>query len=202
MNFFKKLFGSKGKKEEIMYVDPNEIWFSLSTIENGFPNLIESPKFMDFQVQIHGDDWLQQEFISGENSEKVDSLFKEIKLSAANCEQTDGMVLYKKCFPRRIEFEKILPEIHVNDLKVFFEDEELGALSFANYEGYAENTFVAKFSGTFLYGQLDDNYHLKSLGLLNMGDVTDVGKIEEFAKKYQLHFVDWLGGYQIKTNDL
>ena len=54
--------------------NPDEIWFSLPTIESSFINLTNQPLFADFTIQIHGDDWLQQEFVSAENSEQIENM--------------------------------------------------------------------------------------------------------------------------------
>jgi hypothetical protein len=186
------------KMRKIEYVNPNDIWFSLPTIENTFPNLISQALFTDFAIQIHEDDWLQQEFISASNAEQIENMLDQIKESAEDRQENDGITTYKKCFPRQFPTSKIKDTILLTDIQKALESDKLGSLRINDYEGFAENVFVIEALGTFFYGQLHKDNQLQTFAIYNIGDVTDSKQLENFTKKFKLHFVDWTGMYQLK----
>ncbi len=186
------------KMSKIEYVNPNDIWFSLPTLENSFPNLTDKPSFTDFTIQIHGDDWLQQELISAENSEQIDSMLEQIKESASEYKENDTFIRYKKCFTRQFPTTKLNNKIYLSDIQEELGTNKVGTLGFSNYNGFAENVFVIEAFGTYLYGQLSEDKSLQTFAITNIGEVTEPKQLENFARKMKLNFVDWTGMYQIK----
>lgn len=199
MGLFDKLFGKKDEdKDKIEIVNINDIWATIPTIESTFPNLTSQIQFSDFSIKMHGDDWLQQELISAENSTEIDTVLEQIRESSNNQKESDGRIIYKKCFARVFPTSKIKDKIYLNDIKREFETDKVGTLSFSNYDGYAENTFVIEALRTYFYGQLNEDNSLQSFAIYNIGDVTEPDRLESIARKFKLNFVDWIGMYQIK----
>lgn len=186
------------KMRKIEYANPNDIWFSLPTIENSFPNLTNQPLFTDFTIQIHGDDWLQQEFVSVENSEHIENMLDQIRESAKENKESDEMIIYKKCFARQLPISKLKDTIYLSDIQKEFEAEKIGSLSFSNDNGFAENVFVVEALGTYFYGELNKDNSLQTLAIYDIGSITKTAELEKFTKKMKLNFVDWTGMYQIK----
>jgi len=186
------------KMSKIEYANPNDIWFSLPTIANDFPNLTNQPLFTAFTIQMHGDDWLQQEFISAENSEEIDDMLDQIRESATEHKENEEMISYKKCFARQFPTSKIKSKIFLSDMQKELEADKVGSLSFSNENGYAENVFVIEALGTYFYGELNTDNSLLSLAIYDIGSVTKASELENFARKMKLNFVDWTGMYQIK----
>jgi hypothetical protein len=187
------------KMRKVEYMNPKDILFSLPTIENDFPNLTEQALFTDFTIQIHGDDWLQQEFISAENSGEIEKMLEEIRESAKEHEEHEEMTSYKKCFVRQFPTTKIKDKIHLTDIQKALETDKIGALGFSNdYKGFAENTFVISALGTYFYGQLNADNSLQTFAIYDISSVTETDRLEDFAKKMKFNFVDWIGMYQVK----
>ncbi len=185
------------KMRKVEYMNPNDIWFSLPTIENNLPKITNQPIFTDFAIQMHQDEWLQQEFISQENSEYVDDFLTKIKESAKECNDTGKIIIYKNCFVREFPTEKIKDKINLSDIQNKLSTNEIGSLSFGD-NNFAENVFVIFAFGTYFYGELDKGNYVKSFGVVNIGNVENVKGIEKFAHEMKFNFVDWVGMYQIK----
>ncbi len=186
------------KMRKVEYMNPNDIWFSLPTLENNLPKITNQPIFTDFAIQIHQDDWLQQEFISNENSEHIDDFLTKIKKSAEECNDTGEITIYKNCFVREFPTDKITQKINLSDIKHKLNSNEIGSLSFGE-DNFAENVFVIPAFETYFYGELDKDNFVKSFGVLNIGNIENVQDIEKFANEMKFNFVDWVGMYQIKT---
>jgi hypothetical protein len=186
------------KMHKIESVNPKDIWFTLPTIENIFPNLTDKAPFNAFSIEIHGDDWLQQEFISAENSAEIESVLEQIRESAKNETESNGTVLYKKCFARQFPATKIKNTILLTDIQKELEADKIGSLNFSNYSGFAENTFVIKALGTYFYGQLNSDNSLQTFAIQDIGSVTEINLLKNLTQKMKLNFVDWTGMYQIQ----
>lgn len=187
------------KLRKIEYVNPQDIWYTIPTIENSFPNLVATSPFIDFNIQIHADNWLQQEFISNNNAEKIEQMLEQIRESATESNENGEIISYKNCYVRRFNTEKITDKIYLQDIQKYLEADKLGSLGFNNgYEGFAEKTFVIEALGTYFYGQLHDDNSLKTLAIYDIGSVNDSEKLQVFSKNTSLNFVDWVGMYQIQ----
>ncbi len=186
------------KMRKIEHMNPNDIWFSLPTLEDNLPKMTNQPIFRDFAIQIHHDDWLQQEFISKENSMYIDDLLIKIEESAKECDDTGEITIYKNCFVREFPTEKITQKIHLSDIQKKLDAKEIGSLSFGD-DNFAENVFVIAAFGTYFYGELDNDRFVKSFGVVNVGDIENEEGIKRFVNEMKFNFVDWVGMYQIKT---
>lgn len=186
------------KVRKIETINISDIWATLPTIEYTFTNLVTQSPFNDYTIKIHGDDWLQQEFISAENSAEIDTIIEQIRESAKDQEDADGRIIYKKCFARQFPTAKINDTIYLNDIQEEFKVDKIGGLGFSNFNGYAENTFVIEALGTYFYGQLNEDNSLRSFAIYDIGCVTETERLESIARKLKLNFVDWTGMYQIK----
>ncbi len=185
------------KMRKIEQVNPNDIWFSLPTLENNLPPITNQPVFTDFAIQIHQDDWLQQEFISKENSKYADELLAKIKESAKECDDTGEITIYKNCFVREFPTEKITKKINFSDIKSKLNVQKIGSLNFGN-DNFAENVFVIPALGTYFYGELDENNFVKSFAVVDISGVENVEDIVNFINEMSFNFVDWVKMYQIK----
>lgn len=187
------------RMRKVEYVNPKELKFSIPTLENSFPNLTEKPSFSDFTIQIHGDDWLQQEFISAVNTDQIEKMLGEIKESAKENNDNGEITSYEKCFVRQFPTIKIKDKIYLTEIKKQLETDKIGALSFSyDYQGFAENTFVIEALGTYFYGQLGEDNSLLTFAVYDIGSVNDTKKLENLSKILKINFVDWIGLYQIK----
>lgn len=196
-------FGKSGKLilklRKIEYVEPNDIWYTIPTIENSFPNLVATAPFGDFSIEIHGDDWLQQEFISSKNAELIEQMLEQIRESASESNENGEIISYKNCYVRNFKAIKITDNIYLHDIQKYLEADKLGSLVFSNdYHGFADKTFVIEALGTYFYGQLHDDNSLQTFAIYDIGSVNDSQKLQVFAKEMNLNFVDWVGMYQIE----
>ena len=65
MRFFHKLFGRTKAaeiREKADRVNPNDIWYTVPTISNEFPNTTAPTAQTEFDIFIHEDDYRQNEF--------------------------------------------------------------------------------------------------------------------------------------------
>ncbi len=182
---------------KVEYMNPNDIWFSLPTLESNLPKMTNKPIFTDFATQMHHDEWLQQEFISKENSKYIDNLLIKIKESAKECNDTGEITIYKNCFAREFPTEKITQKITLSQIQDKLSTNEIGSLNFGD-DNFAENVFVISAFGTYFYGELDKDNFVKSLAVVNIGNIENVENIEKFTNEMGFNFVDWVGMYQIK----
>ncbi|WP_300671185.1 hypothetical protein [Soonwooa sp.] len=187
------------KMRKIEYVNPQDIWYTIPTIENSFPNLVATAPFGDFSIQIHGDDWLQQELISSNNANEVEQMLEQIRESASESNENGEIISYKNCYVRNFQAEKITDKIYLQDIQKYLEADKVGSLAFVNdYDGFADKCFVIEALGTYFYGQLNDDNSLQTFAIYDIGSVNDSQKLQLFAKNMNLNFVDWVGMYQIQ----
>ncbi len=183
------------KMRKVEYMNPNDIWFSLPTLENKLPKITNQPIFTDFAIQIHQDQWLQQEFVSKENSKYVDDFLIKIKESAKESNDTGEITIYKNCFVREFPVEKITEKIHLSDIRNKLDTKEIGSLSFG--DNFAENVFVVPAFGTYFYGELDKDNFVKSFAVVNIANIENEESIQKFTNEMKFNFVDWVGMYQM-----
>ncbi len=185
------------KMRKVEYMNPNDIWFSLPTLENKLPKITNQPIFTDFAIQMHQDEWLQQEFISKENSKYVDDFLVKIKESAKECNDTGEITIYKHCFVREFPTEKITQKINLSEIQDKLGTNKIGSLSFGD-DNFAENVFVIPALGSYFYGEVDKDNFVKSLAVVNIANIENKESIENFTSEMEFTFVDWVRMYQLK----
>lgn len=111
------------KMRKVEKMNPNDIWFSLPTISNEFPELIEMTNQADFDINIHEDDYRQREFLNVSSLPVVEQEFVGIKDIWENqSKKSDDYTLFKTCFVRKsigspnltIPFQKLQNLLHNN----------------------------------------------------------------------------------------
>jgi hypothetical protein len=199
MGLFDKIFG-RGKKteqaiENVVTMNPNDIWFTTPTISNEFPQLMPKTKETEFDIFIHEDDYRQNEFLNLSSLPKIEEEFNGIKeICAKHSKKNDEYTLFKNCHVRKT--------IGSPNLKVNFS--ELKALLNCNSVGQViingnvlTNGFAIKTDNTTYFGTLNDDTVIE-LCIAQWNDNT-TNEILNIDKAFDLLFVNWYHCYLIKN---
>ena len=175
----------KLRKVEIM--DPNELWFSLPTISNEFPRTVALGKQSEYDIQIHEDDYRQNEFVNTGALPLVEQEFVKIKdIRENHSKKSDDYTLFKNCHVR--------DAIGAPDLKIDFD--ELKALLNCGPVGQVlinasmlDNGFAIATKDTSYYGVVENNM-VTELCISQWNENT-INEIREINKAFNLLFVSW-----------
>ncbi|MFX1256060.1 MAG: hypothetical protein ACFFCZ_30915 [Promethearchaeota archaeon] len=191
------------EKDQIKMMDPNDILFSMPTIEDALPGIVESSTSDIASLEINEDDWRQLEFISRDHQENIvkemkqiqqifDNEAVEIKIEA----ETVPLLAFKEIHIRQLIPRPISKPFTFNKLSEYFNANLIkGDLKFKDYSGIVENAFYIKIEGIEYYGQIENN-NIVVLCLYNADSKEDlknaVTKLTNLLSSENLLLVDWM----------
>ncbi|GAB2191584.1 hypothetical protein MAH1_31920 [Sessilibacter sp. MAH1] len=180
-------------KSKITQMDPNELLYSLPTINNDIAG-VENAESLENIAVFHEDDWRQFEFVVRSYESTIDEELGHIKNIYENQRKGVG---FKKLHLR----EKIVKPLESNPLTLNMLEESFEIAK--KYEGVAFNNAAATIVGGFamqtesgwvLWGQVNESGKIVALNIgqtkeSNIAGIAD--KIDKFTEKHGLYLIDW-----------
>lgn len=200
MGLLDKIFGRTKKTEQktemVEMMNPNDIWFSMPTISNEFPQLTERINETEFDIFIHEDDYRQNEFLNQESLPKIEEEFNNIKdIWNNHSKKSDEYNLFKHCHVRKIIGSPYLT-INFKELKSLLNCQSVGQVVING--NILLNGFSIKTENTTYFGLLNDD-NVFELCITQWNENT-TNEILEINKKYNLVFVNWCNCDLIKND--
>ena len=191
MGLLDKIFGRTKKTEQetekVEQINPNDIWFTLPTISNEFPQTVGSTKQTEFDIHIHEDDYRQNEFLNSTSLTLVEEEFISIKYIWENfSKKSDDYTLFKNCHVRKIIGE---PNLRINfaEVKSLLNCNTVGQV-IINGE-ILKNGFAFKTENTTYFGVLENDI-VTQLCIYQWNENT-TNEILKINKDFNLVFVNW-----------
>lgn len=184
------------KMRKVEKMNPNDIWFSLPTISNEFPQIVEMTNKTDFDITIHEDDYRQREFLNISSLSAVKQEFVGIKDIWENqSKKSDNYTLFKTCFVRKnigspnltIPFQNLQNLLHKNSVGQVVIDNNI-----------LKNGFSIKTENTIFFGTLIADT-VTELCILQWNE-NSVSEILQINKAFNLIFVNWYNCDLIKND--
>lgn len=184
------------KMRKVEKMNPNDIWFSLPTISNEFPQLVEMTNQTDFDITTHEDDYRQREFLNISSLPVIEQEFVGIKDIWENqSKKSDNYTLFKTCFVRKnigspnltIPFQKLQNLLHKNSVGQVIIDNNI-----------LKNGFSIKTENTIFFGTLTADT-VTELCILQWNE-NSVSEILDINKAFNLLFVNWYNCDLIKND--
>jgi len=184
----------KMRKIEKMNID--DIWYSLSTISNEFPQTAAMTQPTEFDIHIHEDDYRQKEFLNSNARALIKEEFIGIKNIRENHSKKSGeYTLFKKCHVRTIIGTPNLI-INFNELKGLLKSDFVGQVIIS--DEILKNGFALKTNNATYFGTLDnDTVTELCIAQWNENTISDIIRI---CKAFNLVFVNW-NNCEIVKND-
>jgi hypothetical protein len=191
MGLFDKIFGRQKKAEQatekVEMINPNDIWFTTPTISNEFPQTEPKTSETEFDINIHEDDYRQNEFLIENSLPKIEEEFNSIKdIWTNHSKKSEEYTLFKNCHVRKTIGSPNLT-INFNELKSLLKCNFIGQV-IINGETLA-NGFAMKTRNTTYFGTLNGNTVIE-LCIAQWNDNTK-SEILEIIKAFNLLFVNW-----------
>ena len=184
------------KMSKVNKMNPNDIWFSLPTISNEFPQLIEITTQTDFDIHIHEDDYRQSEFLNVSSLAIIEQEFVGIKDIWENqSKKSDDYTLFKTCFVRKNIGEPNLT-ISFKKLKDLLQNNSIGQV-IVN-DNVLKNGFSIKTENTTFFGTLIADTVTELC--ISQWNENSVAEILEINKAFNLLFVNWFNCDLIKND--
>lgn len=185
------------KLRKIEKVNLQDLLFTLPTISNEIPVTVDKSLYNDFEVQIHEDDWRQNEFLKTSSFPLIDievSKIKEIWKNESN-KPNDKFTAFKNCHVRSTIGEPAL-SIDFGQLKTILNTNQIGCLKIN--DRFVHNSFALQTQHTTYYGVLVDGQvdHL----CISTWDEHTGSEITAITRHFNLVFVSWYD-CQILAND-
>lgn len=200
MGIFDKLFGRTKKTEQetekVEMMNPNDIWFTTSTISNEFPQTSPLTKQTEFDIQIHEDDYRQNEFLNLSALSLIEQEIIAIKNVWENHSKiSDDYTLFKNCHVRdKIGSPNLI--INFSELKTILKSNSVGQV-IINGEALI-NGFAIKTQNTTYFGTLKNDI-VTELCIAEWNENT-TNEILEINKTYNLIFANWYHNDIIKND--
>lgn len=191
MGLFDKIFGRTKKTEKqtenVVTINPNDIWFTTPTISNEFPQLTERTKETEFDIFIHEDDYRQNEFLNQSSLPRIEEEFIRIKdILTYHSKKSGEYTLFKNCHVRKTIGSPNL-EINFKELKSFLKCNSVGQVIING--NILTNGFAIQTDNTTYFGVLN-NDRVIELNIAQWNDNT-TNEILEINKAFNLVFVNW-----------
>jgi hypothetical protein len=189
MGLFDKIFGLTKKEEtkKVEMMNPNDIWFTIPTISNEFPQTESKTRVTKFDILIHEDDYRQNEFLNKSSFPKIEEEFNGIRdIWSNHSKKSEEYTLFKNCHVRKIIG---LPNliINFNKLKSILKCNSIGQVVI-NGE-ILSNGFAIKTENTTYFGTLSDDKAIElCIALWNENTISEILIIN---KEFNLLFVNW-----------
>lgn len=191
MGIFNKIFGQTKKTEQefekVETMNPNDMWFTTSTISNEIPQTAPKTKETDFDIVIHDDDYRQNEFLNISSLPQIQVEFNAIQEIWANhSKKSEEYTLFKNCHVRKTIGLPNLT-INFNELKVLLGCNSVGQVIINGevlIDGFALETENTTYFGTLNGDKVID------FCIAEWNDNTR-NEILEVNKAFSLLFVNW-----------
>jgi hypothetical protein len=191
MGIFNKIFGQTKKTEQefekVETMNPNDMWFTTSTISNEIPQTAPKTKETDFDIVIHDDDYRQNEFLNISSLPQIQVEFNAIQEIWANhSKKSEEYTLFKNCHIRKAIG---LPNLtmNLNELKALLRCNSVGQV-IINGEVLI-NGFALETENTTYFGTLNGDKVI-DFCIAEWNDNTR-NEILEVNKAFSLLFVNW-----------
>jgi hypothetical protein len=180
-------------KSEITQIDPNELLYSLPTINNDIAG-VENTESLENVAVFREDDWRQFEFVVRNYESTIENELGHIKKIYESHREGVG---FKKLHLR----EKIVTPLENSSLTLKLIGESFDIAK--KYEGVAFNNAAATIIGGFalqtesgwlLWGQANESGEILSLNISQTRESNITGisdKIDKFTEKHGLYLIDW-----------
>jgi len=175
------------KMRKVEKMNPNDIWFTLPTISNEFPLTVATAKQTEYDIQIHEDDYRQNEFLNMSALPLIEQEFIGIKdIWENHRKQSDKYTLFKKCHVRKIIG---LPNLAINfsKLKTVLNCNAVGQVLING--STLKNGFAVKTKNTTYFGIVNNNI-VTELCIAQWNENT-TSEILEINKTFNMLFVNW-----------
>ena len=175
------------KMRKIEKINPNDLWYSTPTISNEFPQTDSKTEQTNFDIQIHEDDYRQNEFLNLNAQPLIEKEIVDIKDIWENySKKSDDYTLFKKCHVRNVIGAPNLT-INFNKLKSLLKCNSAGQV-LINGDALA-NGFALKTANTTYFGVLNIDTVIE-LCIAQWNENT-TNEILEINKAFDLLFVNW-----------
>jgi len=180
-------------KVETTMVDPNELLYSLPTINDSLAG-VENAESLENVAVVREDDWRQFEFIAKHHELLIQGEFEAIQKIYENHREGQG---FNQLHVRQAILEPLSnTKISIDSLKDSFSIEnDYAGVAFNNAAATIVNGFAfSTKSGWLLWGQLDEDSRIAVLNLSETenSSVEEISQsINSFTQKYELSLVDW-----------
>jgi len=189
----------KLKLQKVEKLNPENILYTLPTISNELPRIIDTPQFEKFRTTLHEDDWRQREFLKNSAFPLVEIELNGIKEIWKNHNKIvgDNLNAFDSIHIRRTIG---LPGLNLDFIKLqeFLAIDEIGSL-FIDRQGFIENGFSFKTENTTYAGIVLDSL-LKEFCILTLNEYT-IKEIDAINHLFNLIYVDWYNCSIIAEND-
>lgn len=175
------------KMRKIEKINPNDLWYSTPTISNEFPQTVAKTEQTDFDIQIHEDDYRQNEFLNLNSQPLIEKEINGIKdIWDNHSKKSDDYNLFKNCHVRNVIGTPNLA-INFNNLKSLLKCNSVGQV-LVNGDALL-NGFAIKTENTIYFGVLNTDI-VTELCILQWND-NSITEILEINKAFDLLFVNW-----------
>jgi hypothetical protein len=175
------------KMRKIDTINTKDVWFSLPTISNEFPQTVATAHQTEFDIHIHEDDYRQKEFLNVRALALIEEEFIGIKNIWENdSKKSEDYTLFKNCHVRNVIG---LPGLAIdfNEFKALIKCNSVGQV-IINGEALA-NGFACKTGNTTYFGILDIDTVIELC--VSQWNENTIGEIKEINKVFNLLFVNW-----------
>ena len=193
------------KSGEIRMVNPRELLFTLSTLHEDIPPVDTSARFSDdpHAALMHEDDWRQDEFLPVAARGFVMETLARLQSHRAVHGSGFG---FREVFVRSDgPVSLVTAKVRVEDLRAALGDTPATPLYLTSTSSAPARvrdgfTFPLPDIG-YVYGREESGY-VTALGLALVGSgVGDTAPLTGLTNRFQLLFVDWVGGVVIERGD-
>lgn len=175
------------KMSKIENVNPQDMWFTIPTISNEFPQTVATTKQTDFDIHILEDDYRQNEFLNLDALPLIEEEFIGIKdIWDNHGRKSEDYTLFKNCHVRKVIGSPNLT-INLNELKTILKCSSTGQV-IINGETLL-NGFAIKTQNTTYFGTLNINTVTELC--ISQWDENSTTEILEINKAFNLQFVSW-----------
>lgn len=201
MGLFDKIFGRKKEPEKVeiqnaRQINPNEIWFTLPTISNEFPQTSGSSNTSEFDIQIHEDDYRQNEFLNASSMPLIEQEIAGIKNIWENfSKKGEDYTIFKNCHVRSFIGEPNL-KVNFSELKSALNFQSFGVVKINNETLLDSFTFKTK--NTTYYGTSING--IITQFCISQWNENTLEEILMINKSYNLVFVNWYN-YDVITKN-
>lgn len=180
-------------KNEITQINPNELLYSLPTINNDIAGVEHASSLENIAV-LREDDWRQFEFLDQRNESIVNQEFIAIENIYKN--YREGVGFKQLHLRQKIEAPLQDVKLTLNMLEASFDIVHV-------YEGVAFNNAAATIVGGFamqtkdgwlLWGQVNESGQVSALNISQTKDSSIdqiADKVDTFTEKYGLYLINW-----------
>lgn len=175
------------KMRKVEKMNINDIWYSLSTISNEFPQTVAMTQQTEFDIHIHEDDYRQNEFLNINAQALIEEEFIGIKnIWEHHSKKSEEYTLFKNCHVRNVIGKPNLT-INFNELKALLKSDSVGQV-IINGETL-KNGFAIKTDNATYFGTLDNDSVTELF--ISQWNENATNEIKEVTKVFNLLFVNW-----------